>query len=118
MMSHEDETIDDILRDIEESDKIVDEAIAALKKMELESAFDDGRREGRKLGFKYAITILKDRLKFMEELIDEYKTEGWDLRRSDLPRKISIYKEIIEGLEELRINDSPSGLNMRAEEND
>ena len=101
MMSHEEETIDDILRDIAESDKAVDEAIESLKKLELDSAFDDGRREGRKLGFKYAITILKNRLEMMEKWQDEYKAEGWDLRRLGYSRKISIYREIISDLEGL-----------------
>uniref|UniRef100_A0A6M3LZ52 Uncharacterized protein n=2 Tax=viral metagenome TaxID=1070528 RepID=A0A6M3LZ52_9ZZZZ len=100
-MSHEDETTDDILRDIAESDKAVEEAIASLKKLELDSAFDDGRREGRKLGFKYAISLLQSRVEEMEKWQDKYKDDGMDLRRFGYSRKISIYKEIIESLEAL-----------------
>ena len=100
-MSHEEETIEGILRDIEESDKIADEAIASLKKMNLDSAFRDGRDKGREEGFEYAISVLKGHVEFMEKWQDEYKAEGWDLRRLGYGRKISIYKEIIKALEEL-----------------
>ena len=104
MMSHEEKTIDDILRDIAESDKVVDESIASLKKLELDSAFDDGRREGRKLGFKYAISVLQNRVEEMEKWQDKYKADGMDLRRFGYSREIPIYKEIIESLEKFKEN--------------